>query len=157
VLCGPASGSILIPHHQRRTLLYTQDIVGSPVLLDVAWVSTSIRLATPSFRVIVALNSMDSAYQEWALRTYGDSARTKTVTRKKYQRIVKILRGEENSSVENSKFRFWVKAKGFKLSCEPDESDILLVPCNKVQVCQQEIPFIFPPISTPLSMTVAMI
>ncbi|XP_074605193.1 nucleolar protein 4 [Brevipalpus obovatus] len=82
---------------------------------------------------------MDTAYQEWALRTYGDSAKTKTVTRKKYQRIVKILRGEENSSVENSKFRFWVKAKGFKLSCEPDESDILLVPCNKVQATSNSL------------------
>lgn len=78
---------------------------------------------------------MYQAYQEWALKTYGDSAKTKTVTRKKYQRIVKILRGEENSNVENSKFRFWVKAKGFKLSCDSEtSSDILLVPCNKVQV-----------------------
>lgn len=78
---------------------------------------------------------MYHAYQEWALRTYGDSAKTKTVTRKKYLRIVKILKGEENSSVENSKFRFWVKAKGFKLSSDLEtSSDILLVPCNKVQV-----------------------
>src|SRR2546426_12371860 len=52
--------------------------------------------------------SMYDAYQEWALKTYGDSAKTKTVTRKKYNRIMKILRGEESSSVENSKFRFWV-------------------------------------------------
>lgn len=58
---------------------------------------------------------MYDAYQAWALRTYGDSAKTKTVTRKKYNRIVKILKGEESSSVENSKFRFWVKAKGFRI------------------------------------------
>lgn len=58
---------------------------------------------------------MYQAYQEWASRTYGDSAKTKTVTKKKYNRIVKILKGEESSNVENSKFRFWVKAKGFKL------------------------------------------
>uniref|UniRef100_T1K4X4 Nucleolar protein 4 n=1 Tax=Tetranychus urticae TaxID=32264 RepID=T1K4X4_TETUR len=60
-------------------------------------------------------NSLYSAYQTWALKTYGDSAKTKTVTRKKYQRIVRILKGEESTNVENSKFRFWVKAKGFKL------------------------------------------
>lgn len=60
--------------------------------------------------------SMYDAYQAWALKTYGDSAKTKTVTKKKYNRIMKILRGEESSSVENSKFRFWVKAKGFRIA-----------------------------------------
>lgn len=90
-----------------------------------------------------------SAYQEWAMKTYGDSAKTKTVTRKKYARIVSILTGQETSSVENSKFRFWVKAKGFKLGPLPfdqqtndgdygnDDDDhqhqgqVLFVPCPK--------------------------
>lgn len=96
-------------------------------------------------------SNLYSAYQTWALKTYGDSAKTKTVTRKKYQRIVRILRGEETTNVENSKFRFWVKAKGFKLranvNCkktqqdeatindehvdEDEDENILLVPCTK--------------------------
>lgn len=54
-------------------------------------------------------------YQEWALRTYGDAAKTKTVTKKKYERIVNILNGQESQCLENSKFRFWVKSKGFRL------------------------------------------
>ena len=58
---------------------------------------------------------MYDTFQSWALQNYGDSGKTKTVTRKKYNRIVRILTGEEESSTENSKFRFWVKAKGFRL------------------------------------------
>jgi hypothetical protein len=58
---------------------------------------------------------MFDTFQTWALKTYGDSGKTKTVTRKKYERIVRILTGDEEPSTENSKFRFWVKAKGFKL------------------------------------------
>lgn len=58
---------------------------------------------------------MYDAFQTWALKTYGDSGKTKTVTRRKYDRIVRILTGEEEATTENSKFRFWVKAKGFKL------------------------------------------
>lgn len=58
---------------------------------------------------------MFQTFQSWALQNYGDSGKTKTVTEKKYNRIVRILTGEELSSAENSKFRFWVKAKGFRL------------------------------------------
>lgn len=58
---------------------------------------------------------MYNTFQTWALQNYGDTGKTKTVTRKKYNRIVRILTGEEESSTENSKFRFWVKAKGFRL------------------------------------------
>lgn len=95
---------------------------------------------------------MYEGFQAWALRTYGDSAKTKTVTRKKYQRILKILRGEEQTSAENSKFRFWVKAKGFKTGLpqgHPQQSvhkaallaaaaktppeQLLFVPCSKVK------------------------
>lgn len=93
--------------------------------------------------------SMYDAYQAWALKTYGDSAKTKTVTKKKYNRIMKILRGEESSSVENSKFRFWVKAKGFRIapdltlsneasstaaSSSSKREDVLYVPAVKAKV-----------------------
>lgn len=94
--------------------------------------------------------TMYEAYQEWASRTYGDSAKTKTVTKKKYNRIVKILKGEESSNVENSKFRFWVKAKGFKLgpiegeqrptkdgSNPSSKEQVLYVPSCKVAVSSQ--------------------
>lgn len=84
------------------------------------------------------------AFQKWALKTYGDSAKTKTVTKKKSARIMKILRGEEHSSSENSKFRFWVKAKGFRIGPPPrsdkepqmadQESIELYVPCTKIGV-----------------------
>lgn len=96
---------------------------------------------------------MYEGFQAWALRTYGDSAKTKTVTRKKYQRILKILKGEEQTSAENSKFRFWVKAKGFKMGLPPGHpqqtvhkaalaaaaaktppEQLLFVPCSKVKV-----------------------
>lgn len=83
--------------------------------------------------------SMYDSYQVWALKTYGDSAKTKTVTKKKYNRILKILRGEEGTNVENSKFRFWVKAKGFRLGphnlttidAKISTEQVLYVPCSK--------------------------
>nr|XP_032524251.1 nucleolar protein 4 isoform X2 [Danaus plexippus plexippus] len=54
-----------------------------------------------------------SNYQPWVIQTYGDLAKTKTITLKKYARILRTLRGEECNSSDSSKFRFWVKAKGF--------------------------------------------
>jgi hypothetical protein len=58
-------------------------------------------------------------YQPWVIQTYGDSAKTKTITLRKYARVLRTLRGEESNSVENSKFRFWVKAKGFRMGQPP--------------------------------------
>ncbi|XP_038056126.1 nucleolar protein 4-like [Patiria miniata] len=59
---------------------------------------------------------MKSRYQSWALHNYGDSGKTKTVTRRKYERIAGFLRGNPApAGTESTKFRFWVRAKGFKL------------------------------------------
>ena len=66
---------------------------------------------------------MYDTFKTWALQNYGDSGKTKTVTRRKYDRIVNILTGEEPPTSENSKFRFWVKAKGFCLSPIPTDGD----------------------------------
>lgn len=56
------------------------------------------------------------------IKTYGDLAKTKTITIKKYARILRTLRGEEVNSAENSKFRFWVKSKGFHIG-QPEGYD----------------------------------
>lgn len=63
----------------------------------------------------ISKQEMYETFHTWALQNYGDSGKTKTVTRKKHDRILRILSGEEISTAENSKFRFWVKAKGFLL------------------------------------------
>ncbi|BFF94146.1 mucin-5AC-like [Drosophila madeirensis] len=52
-------------------------------------------------------------FQPWALTTYGDQAKTKTITLRKKARILKALEGKEHSRPDSSKFRFWVKTKGF--------------------------------------------
>ncbi|XP_065356490.1 uncharacterized protein LOC135950894 [Calliphora vicina] len=52
-------------------------------------------------------------FQPWALKTYGDQAKTKTITMRKKVRILKALEGKEHSRPDSSKFRFWVKSKGF--------------------------------------------
>ncbi|XP_073535325.1 nucleolar protein 4 isoform X4 [Phyllobates terribilis] len=71
-------------------------------------------------------------FQDWCLRTYGDSGKTKTVTRKKYERIVQLLNGSESSSQDNAKFKFWVKSKGFQLGTaeegSPGDKQVLYVP-----------------------------
>lgn len=60
-----------------------------------------------------------TTYQPWVIQTYGDLAKTKTITLKKYARILRTLRGEECNSSDSSKFRFWVKAKGFHIGKPP--------------------------------------
>ncbi|XP_043922573.1 nucleolar protein 4 [Protopterus annectens] len=71
-------------------------------------------------------------FQDWCLRIYGDSGKTKTVTRKKYDRIVQLLNGSETSTTDNAKFKFWVKSKGFQLGNPEEVNDgrkqILYVP-----------------------------
>ncbi|XP_076329321.1 nucleolar protein 4-like isoform X2 [Tachypleus tridentatus] len=99
----------------------------------------SANLSIPfSAKTEIKKEDMYDNYKSWAMKTYGDSAKTKTVTRKKYSRIMKILKGEEHSNTENSKFRFWVKAKGFRIGPPPAQrsergrSDHhLYVPCSK--------------------------
>nr|XP_028591451.1 nucleolar protein 4-like isoform X4 [Podarcis muralis] len=61
-------------------------------------------------------------FRDWCLRTYGDSAKTKTVTRSKYQRIAEVLQGGAGAGGggggaggEKGKFQFWVRSKGFRL------------------------------------------
>ncbi|XP_054009562.1 uncharacterized protein LOC128892930 [Hylaeus anthracinus] len=67
-------------------------------------------------------DGMFNAYQPWVIKTYGDLAKTKTITITKYARILRTLRGEEVNSAENSKFRFWVKSKGFHIG-QPEGYD----------------------------------
>ncbi|XP_058056319.1 nucleolar protein 4 [Anopheles bellator] len=55
-------------------------------------------------------------FQPWVIRTYGDRAKTKTITLKKQARIIRTLRGQEMNNPDSSKFRFWVKTKGFTMS-----------------------------------------
>ncbi|MBN3275944.1 NOL4 protein, partial [Polyodon spathula] len=71
----------------------------------------------------VSDRDMFREFQDWCLRTYGDSGKTKTVTRRKYNRILQtLLQGEESGDsgfIENNhvdaKFKFWVKSKGFQV------------------------------------------
>lgn len=75
---------------------------------------------------------MFGEFQDWCLRTYGDSGKTKTVTRRKYNKILQtLLQGDEennngvflqekgNSHI-NAKFKFWVKSKGFQVGTLQD-------------------------------------
>ncbi|XP_031139690.1 nucleolar protein 4-like isoform X2 [Sander lucioperca] len=71
-------------------------------------------------------------FQEWCLRTYGDSGKTKTVTRRKYNKILQtLIQGDEensngvflhekNNNHINAKFKFWVKSKGFQVGTLQD-------------------------------------
>lgn len=84
----------------------------------------------------VSDGEMFGDFQEWCLRTYGDSGKTKTVTRRKYNKILQTLLQNEDpegvhveSSHINAKFKFWVKSKGFQVSEEKEENRrVLYVP-----------------------------
>ncbi|XP_033695715.1 nucleolar protein 4-like isoform X2 [Tursiops truncatus] len=76
-------------------------------------------------------------FRDWCLRTYGDSAKTKTVTRSKYQRIAEVLQGGGGTGAgsgpaagEKGKFQFWVRSKGFRLGSgrEPKMGQVVYVP-----------------------------
>ncbi|KAM9856371.1 nucleolar protein 4-like [Aulostomus maculatus] len=74
-------------------------------------------------------------FQDWCLRTYGDSGKTKTVTRRKYNKILQtLLQGDEENSNGvflhekssnhiNAKFKFWVKSKGFQVGTLQDSKN----------------------------------
>lgn len=80
------------------------------------------------------LAEMRSRFQQWVLKTYRDSSKTKTITAKKYERIVRTLAGEIKNCAENSKFRFWMKCKGFKLAVTNEgNGQSLLVQDKKVK------------------------
>ncbi|KAG8272310.1 hypothetical protein J6590_043788 [Homalodisca vitripennis] len=78
-------------------------------------------------------DEMFQRYQPWLLGAYGDLKKTKTITLKKYDRIVRTLRGLIPNMAENSKFRFWIRTKGFCLG-PPDTSgkQELYVACPRV-------------------------
>uniref|UniRef100_A0A182J146 Uncharacterized protein n=1 Tax=Anopheles atroparvus TaxID=41427 RepID=A0A182J146_ANOAO len=69
-------------------------------------------------------DQMFEIFQPWVIRTYGDRAKTKTITLKKQARIIKTLRGLEMNNPDSSKFRFWVKTKGFTTSKPGNFQDI---------------------------------
>ncbi|XP_077946680.1 nucleolar protein 4-like b isoform X3 [Gasterosteus aculeatus] len=96
---------------------------------------------------------MFGEFQDWCLRTYGDSGKTKTVTRRKYHKILQtLIQGDEengsgNNSINNggfaheksnnhinAKFKFWVKSKGFQVGTlqdsrnGPSDRPVLYVP-----------------------------
>lgn len=73
------------------------------------------------------LHEMRHKFQHWVLETYRDASKTKTITAKKYERIVKTLRGEIKNCAENSKFRFWMKCKGFKLESEGSDKTLYVL------------------------------
>jgi hypothetical protein len=69
-----------------------------------------------------AKEQMFDKFQPWVLSTYGDSAKTKTITLKKAFRIQALLKcaekeaGSEPAGSEAAKFRLWVKSKGLQLA-----------------------------------------
>lgn len=88
---------------------------------------------------------MFGQFQDWCLRTYGDSGKTKTVTRRKYNKILQtLLQGDEENSNGvflhdkatsiNAKFKFWVRSKGFQVGAAQEsgpgstERPVLYVP-----------------------------
>ncbi|KAI3357003.1 hypothetical protein L3Q82_003638 [Scortum barcoo] len=104
---------------------------------------------------------MFGEFQDWCLRTYGDSGKTKTVTRRKYNKILQtLLQGDEENSNGvflqekggggghiNAKFKFWVKSKGFQVGTLQDaktgssDRPVLYVPIKATKVMQSFFSF----------------
>ncbi|XP_019747116.1 nucleolar protein 4-like isoform X2 [Hippocampus comes] len=56
-------------------------------------------------------------FRQWCLRTYADSGKTKTVTRRKYDNILQALLHDDHKQQQhkNAKFKVWIKSKGFQV------------------------------------------
>jgi len=105
-----------------------------PIKMEVNY---DLRMSSSTARQI-----MFDQYQPWVLSTYGDAAKTKTITAKKYARIIALLRhtnGYEKVTIhhpmsgpseptgsEAAKFRLWVKSKGFHLGPPPGHPEAII-------------------------------
>ncbi|MEQ2225766.1 hypothetical protein ILYODFUR_020691 [Ilyodon furcidens] len=102
-------------------------------------------------RVPAEAAEMVGEFRDWCLKTYGDSGKTKTVTRRKYNKILQTLlqEGEEDGGAAllqekeagshhiNAKFKFWVRSKGFQVDRSgPSSSDgpVLYVPIKATNI-----------------------
>ena len=110
-------------------------------------INTLSAIRGPPLSSAAARKIMWDQYQPWVLSTYGDAAKTKTITTKKYARIVALLRTlngttltpmldkdgnlmatpetpvGSGSTSEAAKFKLWVKSKGFHLGPPPGHPD----------------------------------
>lgn len=86
---------------------------------------------------------MFAKFQPWVLATYGDSAKTKTITARKAMRIKDLLLAEERgdggvgepAGSEAAKFRLWVKSKGLQLGKDVEgEEPALFIPTGTDKV-----------------------
>ena len=86
---------------------------------------------------------MFAKFQPWVLATYGDSAKTKTITARKAMRIKDLLVAEERgdggvgepAGSEAAKFRLWVKSKGLQLGKDVvGEEPALFIPTGTDKV-----------------------
>uniref|UniRef100_A0A3B3Y9J0 Nucleolar protein 4 helical domain-containing protein n=1 Tax=Poecilia mexicana TaxID=48701 RepID=A0A3B3Y9J0_9TELE len=75
---------------------------------------------------------MVGEFRDWCLKTYGDSGKTKTVTRRKYDKILQTLlqegEGDGGHHHINAKFKFWVRSKGFQVGRTGPDGPVLYVP-----------------------------
>uniref|UniRef100_A0A1A9W0C7 Nucleolar protein 4 n=1 Tax=Glossina brevipalpis TaxID=37001 RepID=A0A1A9W0C7_9MUSC len=88
------------------------DVVGDKLLVHSGHDSQA-NIAEKAQKILSEKEHIYELFQPWAIKTYGDHSKTKTITMRKKVRILKALEGKEHSRPDSSKFRFWVKTKGF--------------------------------------------
>ena len=112
-------------------------------MLLIAVINNSVGAVTITSRM-ASKEEMFAKFQPWVLATYGDSAKTKTITVRKAMRIRALLLasdqgGEqvvgEAAGSEAAKFRLWVKSKGLQLGKEVEgEEPALFIPTGTDKV-----------------------
>ncbi|XP_005179447.2 nucleolar protein 4 [Musca domestica] len=106
------------------------DLLARNVVEPVANMEQEIEGPGASEKILEDKMHIYQLFQPWALKTYGDLAKTKTITMRKKVRILKALEGKEHSRPDSSKFRFWVKTKGFTTKRPESFED---APCTQRQ------------------------
>ena len=108
-------------------------LTSKPLMASPPSSTDSARPHSPQLTVEQAKQTMLDQYVPWVMKTYGDAAKTKTITTKKYARIIALLKSYSDgpksisdliptsqnpaptTGSEAAKFRLWVKSKGFHL------------------------------------------
>lgn len=112
----------LLPWATKRTHPFNIQAVN---VLALRGSTSGVFLWTMSFE----RSSFRRNFQGWVELNYGENSRTKTITRKKFNKICRYLLGEPQIETD-AKFRFWVKSKGFRIAHTEDSQSygVLYVP-----------------------------
>ena len=85
--------------------------------------------------MMLCIDEQRKVFERFCAERYGENGcqTSKTIAREKGQKIIRLLRNHPVAEAYSSKFKFWVKQRGFSLiNYSPlDLKDVLCLPSKK--------------------------